>query len=104
MVCTVTVWFHPARSIGSMHEATILAVIGLLYSAFISFTSMGISMFFGERGLLVVGHVIVLVLFVGGGTSISYPDAPDLKHLLGKWRASWPLTNSIFQALDSSHG
>ena len=67
MVCTVTVWFHPARSIGSMHEATVLAIIGLLYSGFISITSMGISVFFGQRDLLVLGHVIVLVIFLGGG-------------------------------------
>lgn len=28
---------------------------------------MGISVFFGERDLLVVGHVIVLIIFLGGG-------------------------------------
>ncbi|KAK4545151.1 hypothetical protein LTR36_003702 [Oleoguttula mirabilis] len=67
MVATVTVWFHPARSIGSMHEATVLAVIALCYSGLVSFTSMGISMFFGQRDLLVVGHVIVLIVFIGGG-------------------------------------
>ncbi|EMC96028.1 hypothetical protein BAUCODRAFT_71630 [Baudoinia panamericana UAMH 10762] len=67
MVCTVTVWFHPARSIGSMHEATILAIIALCYSGFVSFTSMAISMLFGRNDLLVVGHVIVLMVFVGGG-------------------------------------
>ena len=67
MVATVTVWFHPARTIGSMHLATVLAIIGFVYSTFIGFTSMGISAFFGQRDLLVVGHVIVLVIFVGGG-------------------------------------
>lgn len=67
IVATVTVYFHPARSIGSMHEATILAFIAFLYSAFISFTSMGISMFFGQHDLLVVGHAIVLTVFCGGG-------------------------------------
>jgi hypothetical protein len=67
MVATVTVWFHPARSIGSMHEATIFALIALCYSGFVSFTSMGISMFFGSKDLLTVGHVIVLIVFVGGG-------------------------------------
>lgn len=67
MVATVTVWFHPARSIGSMHEATVLAIIALCYSGLVSFTSMGISMFFGQRDLLVVGHVIVLIVFIGGG-------------------------------------
>lgn len=67
VVCTVTVWFSPARTIGSMHEGTILALIGFCYSAFISFTSMGVSMFFGQRDLLQVGHAIVLIVFCGGG-------------------------------------
>ncbi|KAK5115202.1 hypothetical protein LTR85_009960 [Meristemomyces frigidus] len=70
MVATVTVWFHPARSIGSMHEATVLAIIALCYSGFVSFTSMGISMFFGQRDLLFVGHVIVLIVFIGGGLGV----------------------------------
>ncbi|KAK5725342.1 hypothetical protein LTR15_003527 [Elasticomyces elasticus] len=67
MVATVTVWFHPARSIGSMHEATILALIALCYSGAITSTSMAISMFFGRQDLLLVGHVIVIIVFIGGG-------------------------------------
>jgi len=67
VVCTVTVWFSPARTIGSMHEGTILALIGFCYAAFISFTSMAVSMFFGQRDLLQVGHAIVLIVFCGGG-------------------------------------
>ena len=50
-----------------MHLATCLATIGFLYSGFIGFTSMGVSMFFGNQDLLVVGHVIILLFFVGGG-------------------------------------
>ena len=50
-----------------MHEAVILALIGFCYAAFISFTSMGVSMFFGQRDLLQVGHAIVLIVFCGGG-------------------------------------
>lgn len=67
VVATVTVYFHPARSAGSMHEATVLAFLAFLYATFIAFTSMGISMFFGQRDLLVVGHAIVLIFFCGGG-------------------------------------
>ena len=67
MVATVTVWFHPSRTIGSMHMAAVLAFYGFCYSGFIGFTSMGISEFFGSKDLLVVGHVIVLILFVGAG-------------------------------------
>jgi hypothetical protein len=50
-----------------MHEGTILALIGFCYAAFISFTSMAVSMFFGQRDLLQVGHAIVLIVFCGGG-------------------------------------
>ncbi|KAI7156516.1 hypothetical protein KC349_g6222 [Hortaea werneckii] len=67
MVATVTVWFHPARSIGSMHEATVLALIAFCYSGIVSFTSMAVSMFFGQQDLLIVGHIIVLIIFLGGG-------------------------------------
>ncbi|KAF2720092.1 hypothetical protein K431DRAFT_286095 [Polychaeton citri CBS 116435] len=67
MVATVTVWFHPARTMGSMHQGTIFGGLGFCYAAFVSFTSMAISMLFGNLDLLVVGHVIVLVVFCGGG-------------------------------------
>lgn len=70
IVATVTVYFHPARSAGSMHEATILASVAFLYATFISFTSMGVSIFFGQRNLLAVGHAIVLVVFCGGGLGL----------------------------------
>jgi hypothetical protein len=67
MVATVTVYFHPARTIGSMHEATVLAMIAFCYAAFISFTSMGMSMVLGQNGLLSLAHVIDLVVFCGIG-------------------------------------
>ena len=67
MVATVTVYFHPARTIGSMHEATVLALIAFCYAAFISFTSMGLSMFLGQNDLLTLAHVIDLLVFCGGG-------------------------------------
>ena len=68
MVATVTVYFHPARTQGSMLEAIILAALAFIYAAFISFTSMGVSILFGRTwDLLTLGHIIVLVLFCGGG-------------------------------------
>jgi len=67
VVATITVYFHPARSAGSMHEASVLACLAFLYAMFISFTSMGVSIFFGRRDLLAAGHAIVLILFCGGG-------------------------------------
>jgi len=71
MVATITVYFHPARSQGSMIEAVIVATVAFLYAVFICFASMGVSIFFGRTlDLLVVGHLIVLAVFCGGGLGL----------------------------------
>jgi hypothetical protein len=67
VVATVTVYFHPSRTVGSMIEAVGIALIAFVYAAFVSFTSMAISMALGKRDLLVLGHAIVLVVFCAGG-------------------------------------
>ncbi|KAI2815813.1 hypothetical protein CBS63078_8112 [Aspergillus niger] len=68
MVATVTVYFHPARSQGSMYKALICAFLAFLYAAFISLTSMCVSMFFQDTlHMLPVGHALVLIVFCGGG-------------------------------------
>ncbi|KAI9804603.1 MAG: hypothetical protein M1833_006677 [Piccolia ochrophora] len=67
MVATVTVYFHPARSQGSMYEATLLAACAFLYALIISFASMGVSIGFGDAGLRSLGHAVVLIVFCGGG-------------------------------------
>ena len=66
----VTVYFHPARSAGSLIQAILLAFAAFSYAAFISFTSMAVSVFFGHRHHLVIGHVIVLIVFCGGGLGL----------------------------------
>ena len=71
MVATVTVYFHPARSQGSMFEAVFLALMAFVYATFISFTSMGVSMFFGQSlHMIVLGHIVVLIVFCGGGLGL----------------------------------
>lgn len=68
LVATITVYFHPARSRGSMFEATLCAILAFVYAVFICFTSMGISILFGRKfDLILLGHVIVLIVFCGGG-------------------------------------
>lgn len=68
MVATITVYFHPARSQGSMFEAILMAALAFVYAVFICFTSMGVSILFEQVfDLLVVGHIIVLIVFCGGG-------------------------------------
>lgn len=84
MVATITVYFHPARSAGSMLEAVLLAFAAFVYATFVSFSSMGVSAYFGNHHLLVVGHVIVLVVFCGGGLGL----VGWTKHKLGN-----PLVN-----------
>ena len=68
MVATITVYFHPARSVGSMFEAMICATVAFIYAAFISFSSMAVSIFFGKTlNLIVLGHIVVLIVFCGAG-------------------------------------
>ncbi|KAL8759813.1 MAG: hypothetical protein Q9184_003513 [Pyrenodesmia sp. 2 TL-2023] len=71
MVATITVYFHPARSQGSMFEAVMLATLAFIYAAFIGFTSMGVSILFGRvLDLVALGHAIVLIVFCGGGLGL----------------------------------
>jgi hypothetical protein len=67
VVATVVTYFHPSRSAGSMIEACLLALVAFIYAAFVSFTSMAVSVFFGKHDLLAVGHGIVLAIFCGAG-------------------------------------
>lgn len=67
-VATVAVYFHPSRSQGSMCEAMIYAFAAFAYTAVVSMISMGIAVLFDDKiHLLAVGHLLVLVLFIGGG-------------------------------------
>lgn len=68
MVATITVYFHPARSLGSMLDALLLASTAFLYIAIVSLLSMSIAVFFADVvDLIELGHAIVLVVFLGGG-------------------------------------
>ena len=68
LVATITVYFHPARSFGSMLDATRVAFIAFLYTAVVSIVSMSISVLFTDQlHQAAIGHAIILVLFVGGG-------------------------------------
>ncbi|KAJ9635587.1 hypothetical protein H2204_005761 [Knufia peltigerae] len=71
MVATITVYFHPYRSFGSMLDALLLASIAFLYTAVVSLLSMTVAAFFADTvHLIELGHAIVLVLFVGGGLGL----------------------------------
>jgi hypothetical protein len=67
-VATVTVYFHPSRSQGSMLEALIYAFAAFAYTAVMSVTSMGIAVLFEDKiHALTLGHCLILFIFVGGG-------------------------------------
>ena len=54
-----------------MFEAILLAASAFLYAVFICFTSMGVSIFFGQHlNMIVLGHITVLIVFCGGGLGL----------------------------------
>ncbi|KAF8254118.1 hypothetical protein K440DRAFT_648719 [Wilcoxina mikolae CBS 423.85] len=67
MVATFCTYFHPARSMGSMHQATLYALVAFMYSAFVSVGSMGLTILFANMDLMELGHALVLVIFCAGG-------------------------------------
>ncbi|KAK7431165.1 hypothetical protein QQZ08_002205 [Neonectria magnoliae] len=68
VVATITVYFHPARSTGSMIEAIMITVVAVAYAEIISLLSMATSVFFGSTmHLVMISHVLVVVVFIGGG-------------------------------------
>ncbi|KHN94094.1 60S ribosomal protein L19 [Metarhizium album ARSEF 1941] len=68
VVATITVYFHAARSAGSMIEAILVAIIAVAYAEVISILSMVVSVIVGARmGLVTVAHALVIVVFIGGG-------------------------------------
>ncbi|OBT41719.1 hypothetical protein VE00_07797 [Pseudogymnoascus sp. WSF 3629] len=71
LVATIVVYFHPARSAGSMVEAVMLGTIAFLYAVFISVASMAVSVLCETQfELIELGYTLVLIIFVGGGLGL----------------------------------
>ncbi|ANB14682.1 Protein BRE4 [Sugiyamaella lignohabitans] len=70
MICTVCVYFHPARTAGSMTEAILFALFALAFGLIIALSSMIVSALFTDWDLIYVGYVIDLLVFVGGGLGV----------------------------------
>jgi hypothetical protein len=70
LVATITVYFHPARSQGSMHKGGILASLAVLYAVIISLISMSISASLASQDLVILAHILVLFIFCGGGLGL----------------------------------
>ncbi|OAQ80692.1 60S ribosomal protein L19 [Purpureocillium lilacinum] len=68
VVATITVYFHASRSAGSMIEAVLIASVAVAYAEVISILSMATSVLVGSvLGLVTLAHVLVVVVFIGGG-------------------------------------
>ncbi|KAK0745330.1 Fusaric acid resistance protein-like-domain-containing protein [Apiosordaria backusii] len=68
VVATLTVYFHPARSAGSMIEAVMIAIVAVAYAQILSILSMATSVLVGaEWHLVPLAHALVLAVFIGGG-------------------------------------
>lgn len=68
IVATITVYFHPARTVGSMLEAILISITAVLYGQLLSFLAMLTSVVLaGHFGLVALTRLLVLVVFVGGG-------------------------------------
>ncbi|KAG6065648.1 hypothetical protein E4U32_007081 [Claviceps aff. humidiphila group G2b] len=67
VVATISVYFHPARSAGSMIEAILISIIAVAYAELVSILSMVTSVFVGSKlGLATLAHTLVIIVFVGG--------------------------------------
>ncbi|POR32711.1 Uncharacterized protein TPAR_07127 [Tolypocladium paradoxum] len=68
IVATLTVYFHPARTAGSMLEAVLIAIIAVAYAELVCVLSMAAAIASrSSMGSMVPAHAIVLIIFVGGG-------------------------------------
>ncbi|KAL1901992.1 hypothetical protein Sste5346_001698 [Sporothrix stenoceras] len=66
LVATITVYFHPARTAGSMIEATVIGVVAIAYAEIISILSMATSVLFGSViGWVTFAYMVVLFFFIG---------------------------------------
>lgn len=70
MIATVAVYFHPARSFGSMIEADIFAAFALSYSLLLSLSSMIVAEWLHDAGHSSLSNAISVVFFVGGGMAM----------------------------------
>jgi hypothetical protein len=68
LVATITIYFHPARSQGSMYKALICAFVAFLFATFLSLSSMWVTITIERKhNLIELGHAVVLIVFVMGG-------------------------------------
>ncbi|KAL6453931.1 SPAC26F1.08c Uncharacterized protein C26F1.08c [Candida maltosa Xu316] len=62
VIATVAVYFHPARTKGSMTQTLIFVVLSIVYSFSVSFGCRVVSAFFYREGADEVSHIIDLII------------------------------------------
>lgn len=67
LAATVAVYFHPARTLGSMGESLAFVFASLTYSSFVAAMSMLVSNWFVARNLHLIGYSIDLIVFCAFG-------------------------------------
>ncbi|RYP78456.1 hypothetical protein DL771_000641 [Monosporascus sp. 5C6A] len=68
IVATITVYFHPARTLGSQVEAVAIAVVAVCYAMLVGTLSMATSVLFGSVWHRVeLSYAVILIVFIGGG-------------------------------------
>lgn len=70
MIATVVVYFHPARTAGSMTEAIIFVFYSLLYSLITASTCMVLSVLLISYDLRWLSYLMSLVIFCGAGLGV----------------------------------
>ena len=71
IVATITVYFHPARTVGSMLEAVMISTVAVMYAEIICVLSMAVSVVIGAKlHVMWLSYTLVLIIFVGGGLGL----------------------------------
>ncbi|KAH7326278.1 60S ribosomal protein L19 [Stachybotrys elegans] len=68
IVATLTVYFHPARTAGSMLEAVLIAITAVVYAELVCLMAMAVSIASRSQfGHVTPAHIFVLFICIGGG-------------------------------------
>lgn len=71
IVATLTVYFHPARTMGSMIEATLIAIVAVAYAEIVNLFSMAVSIASRKKlDSVAPAHILVLIICIGGGLGL----------------------------------
>ncbi|GAA5989203.1 hypothetical protein JCM10908_001207 [Rhodotorula pacifica] len=70
LVATIAVYFSPGRTVGAMIETDLYLAMGAIYALFLMAGSMGTAIALQAIGQIGVAHVIIPILWLGGGYAL----------------------------------